>query len=555
MTPPSPSFPIQWQERLRNADPEVLAWYAAGPQDLAEHARRRIDRMPDPLTDNELQEWLDWLAPFDPPESVLSNLRKLTEAGTLAVVTGQQAGLFGGPMMVLFKAIAAVKLAREIETATGRPTVPIFWVASDDHDFAEIAVHEWAAADGSLRTWRVEEDPAQAGFPVYARTLPKEQLRAFLEEFLESTPETDFRPDIEAFIRTQIEDPTATWESQFVATILKYLGTTGLVPVAPRLGWLRRRAAPVMKREIEMATDSSRLLLEAGERLQGLGAEGATIHRRGNEASFFLDWKGVRAKVVWDADTAKVLHPVGGEELAQLTRDELLGRLDSTPEDFSPNAALRPVVQDVALPTVAYVGGPAEVLYHAQIGALYEHFDAFRPALVPRPSGVLIEGRLNRLAKKLDLSIAEALQGGSTEVHEAAVRQADPEGLRGRVDEQVREVQRALEQLGTLVESETKDTGLRQAVDKIAGGVEKGTEKFIGRLDDFLIRRDQERVQQADRLIEALWPNGAPQERVVGMLSPLVRNYGPDAPIAIGEALDPHAQGMQMLDVSAIMGK
>lgn len=539
---------------MRRAAPAVAGWYAAPINDLAGHARRRLDQMPPPLTSAELAEWHAWLAAHDAPDNVLARASELGRAGSLAVVSGQQAGLFGGPLYSLYKGAAAAHLARAIQADTAAPCVPVFWVASDDHDYAEVAVHHWIDGEGSVRTWRASDDPRDAGKPVFDRALAPDFVERCVADLIAATPPSANRDAVAEFLRgiamPPTGAPTATFESQFVRAILRWLGPLGVVPIAPRLGFMRRRAAPLMRREIDARGATATMVRAAGEALEREGAKGIVLHRTGSEANFFVERGGVRAKCAWDGDALVMQRPDDGREVARLSAEEATRLLAADPGAFSPNAALRPLVQDAALPTVAYVAGPSELVYHAQIGALYPYFGVFRPIVAPRPSAVLIEPRVARLADKIGLTVASALAGGSAAIHDAAARAADASGLRPRAAAAMDAVATQLDVLDAL-SIETGDAGVVRTVAKMRESLDAGRARLGERLDELVLKRGETIATQGRRLDAALFPNGEPQERVLGAISPLGRLFGPDAPTAVASTLDAHAES-QVIELASL---
>lgn len=539
-------FSALWSARLRAGDPGVLAWHSCSPRDAARRSRERDSQPVAPLAAGELAEWSAFLAPFAPPAAVKKNLALLSGPRARVVATGQQAGLFGGPALVLYKAAAAIRLARDLQRETGEPHVPVFWIASDDHDFAEVSAHAWIDAAGRLREQRVDENPSDSGKPVFARALGTEPFANLLAEFEASTPPTLFREGVLAALRSL--DPT-TWESQFASCLLAWFGDAGLVPFVPRMAWARRRAAGIMRAEIAARGATARMLREAGEKLEAVGAKGVVIHRAGDEANFFVDHDGVRAKVRWRGDAAELLHPVANRTLAIRTADELGRCLDESPEAFSPNAALRPVVQDAILPTAAYVGGPAEVVYHAQAGVLYPHFDVFRPAVVPRPSAMAVDPRVRRILERWRLDPAEVARGGPALLRETAARLADRDGLRDAASQRVAALRRDVQALG---EVGGGDTAIERASARLRSSVEKGAARIERLVQEHLLRRDAQVAAELEVLLDSLFPHGEPQERELGAWSPMLLEGGAAFVRALPDALDPMAEGTAVLELDRV---
>jgi uncharacterized protein YllA (UPF0747 family) len=229
-----------------------------------------------------------------------------------------------------------------------------------------------------------------------------------------------------------------------------------------------------------------------------------------------------------------------------------LAILELSPDRFSPNAALRPVVQDAILPTVASVLGPSELLYHAQIRDLYKHFGVFRPCLLPRPNAVLVDRRTERLMEKLRVSIDDLLHGGPAALKAAAAHAGDEADLRGRTTAKLASIAASLAELHGLLESETRDTGLLKAAEKMAETLNAGEARLHERLEQFLLRRAETASGQAERIGQTLWPNGSPQERWLGWLAPLVSQYGPEAPTWVARQMTLDASHIHVIHLGAM---
>ncbi|MBI5155032.1 bacillithiol biosynthesis BshC, partial [Candidatus Poribacteria bacterium] len=221
------AFLPDWLDRLIQDDGDVARWYATPLSNIAGHARLRDATPAVPLGGEELAEWSEFLRPHEPGPAIGHQLARLADPRALAVVTGQQAGLFGGPLYTLYKVFGAIHLARRLERELARPVVPLFWVASDDHDFAEVAVHSWLDGEGRLRSWRLPENPAEAGMAIWRRSLTPEMLAPFIEEFAASLPVSGFANDTIEFVRGIAHAPGLSLESQFIRCLLAWTRGTG----------------------------------------------------------------------------------------------------------------------------------------------------------------------------------------------------------------------------------------------------------------------------------------------------------------------------------------
>jgi bacillithiol biosynthesis cysteine-adding enzyme BshC len=465
-------------------------------------------------------------------ERAAARARGLADPRSIAVVTGQQAGLFGGPLLVLYKALATLGLAQALESRLGTPVVPIFWVASDDHDFAEVRGTAALDASGALASLRYSPEVEPSGQPA-ARIVLDDRIETVIEDLatcLRDAPLRDFVLDrVRAAYR-----PAVTLADAFAHLLSSLL--PDLVVLDASAPWLKGLAAPIFARELRECSETSRLASEAGARLVAAGYH-QQVPVRPRFLNLFLYAEGAR----------RALSCVeGGFEVRGTTRlltlDQASRLLDSAPVDWSAGVLLRPLVQDFVLPTVAYVGGPAEVAYHAQIGDAYRHLGLPRPALVPRPSLTLVEPREARAleAEHLDLTL---LQGDFDPILAGWAKESYPEietafdrardGLRA-------EMARVQEALAAL------DPTLRAATDAAVGRALHPIESLHEKALRALKRRDVERAERLRRTRDVLFPGGSFQERALGMVAPLARHGEPLLDL-LRASLDLWARGHQVI--------
>lgn len=507
-----------WSRRLVLGDDTVRQWYAGGPYDFrGALARRRAH--PATLSPADVWEWRAWLDANGAPAVTLANLARLAQPDAVCVVAGQQPGLFGGPLYSLVKALAVARWAARIEAETGAPCVPVFWIASDDHDFAEVATAAWLDRDGAPCRASIPPVADRAGAPLHDLAVPRDAWSAANAELLGSLHRTDFSASLEELLAPRGDD---TFEAHFARVMLSLAGPFGVVPVVPRLGFLRRAAADLAAKEFAAPRASSERLRAAGERLAAEGCQ--VVHRDGTEANFFLEvgepGARVRAKLAWDGDRIAASHPSTREPLGEFAPAELLAE----PSRLLPNAALRPLVQDAALPTVMFVGGPSEVAYHAQIGGEYAAFGVCRPAVTPRPSAVLLEPRVRRGLERLGITAEEA---AALAPDALAARLAGAGGGDGvGADALARGIDDAVARWLAEAGADGQDAAVQKALERLRDGVRIGTEKVAERLAESRARRASTGEAAKRKALDALAPYGEPQDRVLAPVAPLLANFG-----------------------------
>lgn len=549
---PRPSTGLFPTADIRSAAEWVAAWKSADPRLAPYHASlgwqlapRALEPRARGLSAPEIAEWRGFLEQWCPP-SATQPLEQLADPATLVVVTGQQAGAALGPLYVLWKALAARWWAGEVTRRTGRPCLPIFWVASDDHDLEEVRTAAWMAHDGTIATapvamratapravWREPVDPALAD--------------AFLHAIEGTTKPTPHREAVLADLAAALTAPGATLESQFLSLAARWLVPLGILPVVPRLSFLRHRAVPLLRAEIANAGASSESVRAIGAEMGALGVT-PPLHRQGDEVNFFVEVEQIRAKVTRAGDRLHLTEPGTNRLLGDLTPREMEELLLASPGRFSPNAILRPLVQDAALPVAAYIGGPSEVLYHAQLGALYQQFGVVRPAIIPRPAVALVEPRQARAAEKIGLPL-DQIDATSPDALSAQIdaMAGDDEALRA-VEAASRRLEEALEATIATLLALGPDTAVRRAAEKLDESTRQGLNKALERARHYSATRDSDRAAARQRLLEALFPGGHAQERAIGPVAPLLLQHGPGILADIAAAINYTAPRPQVLN-------
>jgi bacillithiol biosynthesis cysteine-adding enzyme BshC len=458
--------------------------------------------------------------------------RALAEPGAAAIVTGQQAGLFGGPLFVLWKALATVSVARRLEAERGTPVVPVFWVASDDHDFAEIRATTVVDAGSALRTLRYAPAEEPLGRPAWDIVLD-DSVRSLVDELARALPPALGRDEAVELLGACYR-PGATLASAFAGLVSRLLPE--VVVLDPSDEALKRLSVPVMARELGEGSPSSRLALEAGRALLQAGYHQQVPVRPG-----FLNLFAIVA------GQRRALAFAGGTIEVRGTRErwlvaEALARLESEPRLWSPGALLRPLVQDALLPTAAYVAGPAEIAYHAQIAPSYAHFAIPRPVLLPRPSLTLVEPQQARTLESERLTLAD-LAGDPEQLVSRWAREDYPD-----VEAAFARAREAIERELGAVEAVlgSHDPTLRPATAAARGRALHPVEGLHEKALRALKKRDQGRAERLRRTRDALLPGGALQERGLGLIG-LVGRHGLAIVPSLEERLLPFARGHQVV--------
>lgn len=459
------------------------------------------------------------------PPPVLDSLERLSQAGSMAVVTGQQAGLLLGPMYTLSKAMTAISLAGRLDSE-GRPVVPVFWVASQDHDVAEVDHAYLLDAEEQLHRTSVDlPDGVPVGRIPYAPEM-LEQVRGSLSAH---RPSPARAREVLALLE-ESATVARTYSDWFAAQLYRLLGRHGIVIVDPLEPAVASLSAQVIRREVMEPMLGPERVNAAGKALKAMGHD-PQLGRGDGATNLFIELPGEGG-----LPARHLLRAQRGGFAADgrlLDRAELLERLDTDPTVLTPAAGLRPVVQDALLPTAVAVLGPGELAYVAQLRGVYELHDVPMPLAWPRSTVTVLEPAAARMLEAI----------GST----AASFVADPEAVLQRV---------LLERHGSAAEFERATATLEREfaallahVDGIdptlRGTVQRGRRYLEATIDRLrtksgaaLARRDGETRRQFDRLRSHLLPLGQPAERVLSPYSHMLK-FGVDALLdrleAVGE--------------------
>jgi bacillithiol biosynthesis cysteine-adding enzyme BshC len=440
-------------------------------------------------------------------------LAQFERPNTLAVVAGQQPGLFGGPLYTLYKALSAIALARSISAASGRHVVPIFWVASDDHDFDEVR-GTWLS-DGSGDPIRLEV-PARGGSG--AASFWTLRLGADMEGLIDrvaaALPASEFRDGVVESLR-EAYAPGRSWTEAFARFMAGIVAPLGALVFDPSDSEAKAIASPVFEREIALAGRSSQAAIAAGKELERLGYH-AQIARAGNELNFFWQ-EDAREPIRIEEDGSLRI----GHSGRRLKPDALAAEVRAHPQKASPGVLLRPMMQDFLFPTAAYVGGPAEVAYWGQVHALYPLFEMPAPAVSPRAGATLFESKTERTLERFQIEWT-SLAGDVETVIGRTLRAILPGDFPETFEREREAWRQSFERLEKKVVA--FDPSLEKAVTTARGKLEHEGQNLERKLMQVWKRRQEESVQQIRRAGSQLFPNGSLQERVFSAVGFLARH-------------------------------
>jgi bacillithiol biosynthesis cysteine-adding enzyme BshC len=436
------------------------------------------------------------------------NLDRLA-AGAVAIVTGQQVGLFSGPIYSFFKALCAVRFAEEI-TKRGVDAVPIFWLATEDHDLAEVSHTFWNTRAGLARYElppREETLNRRVGEIAFG-----DAISPILDQATE-TLEGPYAAEVARFLRESYA-PAETYGSAYGKLMARLLAGRGIIFIDPLDARLHRIAAPVYRRALDEA-DSLRDALDARSKELERSGFHAQVKVAPGSTLLFYNVNGQR----------QPLRSRNGKFFAgdaEFTLDQLRAATEADSMAFSPSVLLRPIVQDTLLPTAAYIGGPSEVAYMAQAQVVYEKFLGRMPAILPRSSFTLTEPSIARLLSKYALDFQDVLLGPQ-HVRSKMEQKALPDALASRFDADEKQLRAMLRSYAEPIEKLDKSLlGTLDAIEEKILYVFLKLKEKVGRAENF---RTGVLDEHQRMLFDSLYPNRELQERSLCGL-PFIAAYG-----------------------------
>jgi bacillithiol biosynthesis cysteine-adding enzyme BshC len=434
-----------------------------------------------------------------------ANLTRLRQ-GASAIVTGQQVGLFGGPMFAIYKALTAVKLAEEA-TAAGIDAVPVFWLATSDHDLAEVNHVSIPGPDGLLRTLATPSHGVP-GAPVSDVRLGDE-IVPVVEEAASLLGESEATQLLRESYR-----PGETLGRSFARFYARLFSQWGVILLDASDAELHGVAAPVYQTAIERAEDLDAALLFRGQALESAGYY-QQVKVTPSSVLLFAMHEGSRTAIHRRVNGSnKTTEFVIGSEpgAKKLSSAELLEGISAAPENFSPNVLLRPVVQDYLLPTLAYTGGAAEAAYFAQVGAVYEIILGRVTPIVPRFSATLVEPKVQRWLRSYGIAVPDTFHGKES-LRQTLASRSLPAGLQEAFERANKSLEESFS--GLQVALAKLDPTLVEASQTGASKVHYQLDRLRERAMAAELRRSEVVSRHAEGLSQALYPSEALQERGV----------------------------------------
>ena len=437
---------------------------------------------------------------------------KLADPATRVIITGQQAGVFGGPLFTLLKALTAMKLADKVTREHGVAVVPVFWIDAEDHDWPEVSGCTVLDGESAARTIRLADLPGAGDLPIARLTLD-DQITAAVDALAAALPETEFRPDLIQAIRNCYK-PGAGMATAFGCFLEHVLGPHGLVVYDSSDPAAKPLARDVFVKEVSHPGTTAAIAAKAGEALVAKGYHAQATLAAGTVCLFHLNAEREAIKV--DGAQASI-----GEKALSL--HELVEEAKNHPGHFSPNVLVRPIVQDSVFPTICYVAGPNELAYLGQLKDVYAFFGVPMPLMYQRATITLADSATLRFLTKYELPLTALRAQDEAALNHLLQSQLPPSveqsigALQSAIDDRMADVATAVGLLDATLEGAAKNT---------VGKLQHEVQSLHNKVIQAAKRRDETLRRQFQRAQALTFPEGHPQEREVGFVWFLNR-YGP----------------------------
>ncbi len=451
----------------------------------------------------------------DVPEAIAA-AEALREAGTLVVAGGQQAGLFTGPMLVVYKAMTILRAARHASRTLGRPVVPLFWIAGEDHDWDE-ANHTYVVTPQlETRKISIPHPKAEGGRTAVSRTpISPDAWAAAIDALGDGLMDTEFKPGVLEALRG-IAASSATLSDAFAKTMSLLFGKHGLVLIDADDPALRAAESPMFEALLRRRDELS-AALKAGER--AVTTLGYPLQAESAEDGFNL--------FLFEGEERKLLFRDGGDVVDRkgtfrAPLEAMLARAGAEPAAFSNNALTRPLMQEYLFPTVATVLGPSEIAYWSTLKEAFALFGFSTPVVVPRQEFTLLEGTVQKQMDKFGLTFDDVWQR-LAERRDAWLEAQDALGLSARfarAKESFADLYRPLVDAAASV-----NPGLRKLGETNMGKILEQIDFLETKATDAMKQQHEAGLRHWERIRTTAAPAGKPQERIVNVFQ-YVHRYG-----------------------------
>ncbi|PKL81616.1 MAG: bacillithiol biosynthesis cysteine-adding enzyme BshC, partial [Ignavibacteriae bacterium HGW-Ignavibacteriae-3] len=454
---------------------------------------------------------------FSTSKKTLQNIESIGSSKTIVVATGQQLGIFGGPLYTIYKSITAIKLCAYLKEKYDEYNfVPLFWLEGDDHDYDEVRNFTILNNENQVVNLKYDDgEPEETNRGGIASLKFNQNIENLFIELGSGLRETEFKQPLMEFLNS-IYQPEATFLDSFRKLMIKLFDEYGLIVFNPTDPEVKKVLSPIFAKEITEFANHTGLLVVRSAELEEVYHAQVKV----KPINLFYQEENERL-LIEPIDTGE--YRLKGKR-KKFTQEELLLHLESSPEKFSPNVLLRPICQDFLFPTAFYVGGPGEISYFAQVSPLYKIYDIEEPFIYPRSSATIVEKGVKAILEKNNLDYIDIF-GDEESLIQKIVAASSEINLEALFENSQIEINNSLNQI----------TNLLPLIDKTLTDV---TLKSRLRIEETLIqlkskaveaekKKYETTIRQVSKVRNVLFPNGTLQERELNFIY-FANKYGMD---------------------------
>ncbi|QIZ07351.1 bacillithiol biosynthesis cysteine-adding enzyme BshC [Priestia megaterium] len=487
---------------------EIEPFFHYRYNELTDDAKRVFELSNRSFPRVEVAEHIEsFMKQFPSSEAVIESINKLKTNNSLVVIGGQQAGILTGPLYSIHKVISIIKLAEQKEEQLGVPVVPVFWIAGEDHDFQEVN-HVFVPVNRKVDKWTYPERVVNKKM-VSDIQLNKESCLSWVNNLIENFGETEHTNTLLEFAKEQISIST-TFVDFFANIIMELFKDYGLLIVDSGNKEFRLLQKEFLKSQILHHEEITNKLLEQ-QREIGIKGFPITIDASEENANLFYYDQKMSERILLEYDRGNDRF-VGKNGTLAFTREQLVVLAEENPANLSNNVVTRPLMQEWLFPTVAFIAGPGEISYWAELKLVFEHFDMKMPPIVPRLNITILDRSVETDVAELHLNLEEVLSVGTDKGRQQfleAIKDKEVESLfsitKDQLEKQYRQIEAKTAQL---------DRGLLPLFKKNEGYLLKEIDFLEKKLDEAVRLKHDNMIKKYARVDLALRPDGFPQERV-----------------------------------------
>ena len=496
--------------------PEIQSYFHYRYQNSADYQARLVELKNRTFMRKELAECIEgYMERFPGSKEIKTSLEKLTKENSAVIIGGQQAGILTGPLYSIHKIISIITLARQKEEELNIPVVPIFWIAGEDHDFQEVN-HIYLEKEGKVQKIVYPEKILDKRM-VSDIGLDKDICMNWVEEIIETFGETDHTNDLLIFMREAIAEST-NYVDFFAQIVMGLFKDEGLLVIDSGYQGLRCLEKEIFISQIEQVTQITNCVKEVQQHLENEGFN-RSIEISDQAANIFYYDEEYKERILLEYNQVKQQF-VGKNGAVRFSRSQLLQIASEFPWKLSNNVVTRPITQEMLFPTLAFIAGPGEIAYWAELKEAFEHFSLKMPLIVPRLNITLLDRSVESDLQELGLSLEEVLSSGTEkqqEIYLESVKDRELEKLFQDTKEQLLEnyakIQRKL------------DKGLSPLLEKNKAKLLEQIGFMEGKAEVHLKHKHETVLSKFHRVDHSLRPFGSPQERILNALF-FMNRYG-----------------------------